>query len=402
MILSLQLPGTYFKYKDLDMTHSIAEHLPRFLLIAAAFAGTLVVAGCAGIGDTEISLLPSSKLADPLEVPPGLSPLPQPEQFVVPGELDPNSTSPPDLGPEQLRAYKLWLEFEEFKKYQDQIEGVGLSEEEFQYAKLSGEGVFRISTIEDLQAETIRLEVHDRADNVWMLLPSILADMSVFVLEVDNETRTILVSNTGEKQRRSILQRLRFQKFSGSIDKVQVRSVTDGKTQILGLSDLDIEVNPKTGREFFSRLRFYLLARYELEEQADPTTGQDQLGKQLIQGDDVAQVILLTEPFEATWVRVGRTLQGAGAGIQDIDRAQGIYYVSFAESAQQRKKKRNWKFWQRKAVEIPDQLPYQVFVKSRGEQTEVSVEYVGDTTGEDYDPKSAQKILLIIFDRLTA
>ena len=384
------------------MTNS-TEHHPYRLLIPIVAAAAVLVTGCVGLGDQEISLLPNSKLTDPLEVPPGLSPLPEPEQFVVPGQLDPNKTGPANLGPEQLRAYSLWLEFEEFKEYQEQAEGGGLTEEEFQVAKLSGEGLFKIGTIEDVQAETIRLEVHDNADDVWEMLPSVLADMSVFVLGVENDTRTVLVSNTGSKQRRSLLHRLRLRTFSGSIDKVQVQSVGPNRTQILGLSDLDIEVNPKTGQEFFRRLRFYLLARYEVAHSANINVSQKVLDKQLIQGDDGQQAILLEEGFETTWVRVGRTLQGAGAGIQDINRSEGVYYVSFAQSAKERKKKkRGWKFWKRKEVEIPEQLQFQVFVKNRGEQTEVSVEYIGDTTAEDYDPEAAQKILLIIYDRLTA
>ena len=377
------------------------EH-PSSRLLIPIVAAAVLVTGCVGLGDQEISLLPNSKLADPLEVPPGLSPLPEPEQFVVPGQLDPNETGPADLGPEQLRAYSLWLEFEEFKKYQEQEQGGELTEEEFQVAKLSGEGLFKIGTIEDAQAETIRLEVHDNADNIWEILPSVLADMSVFVLGIENDTRTVLVSNTGSKQRRTLLHRLRLRTFSGSIDKVQVQAVGPNRTQILGLSDLDIEVNPKTGREFFSRLRFYLLARYEVADRANINVSEKVLDKQLIQGDDGQQVILLEEGFETIWVRVGRTLQGAGAGIQDINRSDGVYNVSFSQSAKDRKKKRSWKFWRRKEVEIPEQLQFQVFVKNRGEQTEVSVEYIGDTTAEDYDPEAAQKILLIIYDRLTA
>ncbi len=385
------------------MTHSTEHHSSRFLILASVIAIALSITGCASVGDQEISLLPRSKLTDPLEVPPGLSPLPEPEQFVVPGELD-SADGPPDLGPEQLRAYSQWLEFEEFKKYQEQIEYSGLTEEEFQYAKLSGEGLFRIATIEDVENETIHLEVFDNADAIWSMLPSILADMSVFVLEVDNESRTILVGNTGAKQRRTLLQRLRLRQFSGAIDKVQVHAIGDNKTKIVGLSDLDIEVNPKIGREFFGRLRFYLLARYEVEEKANPNASQDLLDKQLIQADNGQQAILLAEGFEATWVRVGRTLQGAGAGIQDMNRSQGVYYVSFAESAKQRKqkKKRRWQFWRRKEVDIPEQLQYQVLVKPRGEQTEVSVEYIGDQSEEGVDPDSAQQILLIIYDRLTA
>ncbi len=386
------------------MTKSIDNINTQYQVLIPIIAAVFLITGCAGFGDTEVSLLPRSKLADPLEVPPGLSPLPEPEQFVVPGQLETDPDAAPDLGPEQLRAYKLWLEFEQFKQYQHQLEGAGLTQAEYQQAKLSGEGIFRIATVEEFEEQTIRLEVFDNIDSVWNMLPSVLADMSAYVAEVNDSTRTILVGNTGGKETRSLLARFRLKEYSGSVDKLQVRELGNNKVEIIALTDQDVLVNPKAGREFFERLRFYLLARYEVEETALPEAREVLLSKQLIQGDDGRQAILLSESFESTWVRVGRTLQGAGAGIQDMNRSEGIYYVSFAESAKQRKKKkkRRWQFWRRKEVALPEQLQYQVFVNSRGEQTEVAVEFVGDTAAEDYDPDAAQKLLLIIYERLTA
>ncbi|MYI89820.1 MAG: outer membrane protein assembly factor BamC, partial [Gammaproteobacteria bacterium] len=328
------------------MTEKTQLNNKRYQILITVIASTLLIVSCAEFGGREVSLLPGAKLSDPLEVPPGLSPLPEPEQFVVPGEIDSDPSAPPDLGPEQLRAYQLWLEFEEYKKYQDQIEGVGLSEIEFQTARLSGEGIFKVSVFEDREAETLRLLVHENADVVWNILPSVLADMNVFVLEINNTDRIILVANTGVKQSRKFMDRLLLREFSGSVDKVQVHSVGSNQTEISGLSDLDVEVNPKAGQEFFQRLRFYLLAHFEAEEQAYADAGSASIDKRLIQGADGQQSILLGESFETVWVKVGRTLQGAGAGIEDINRSEGIYYVRFAQSTEGKKKKRfRWRFW---------------------------------------------------------
>ena len=269
-------------------------------------------------------------------------------------------------------------------------------------AKLSGEGLFRIGTVEDTETETIRLHVHDNIESVWEMLPTALADMSVYIFKADSETREILVTNTGVKQRRTLMERLRFKKFSGGIDKLHVREISGGKTEIIGLSDLDVEVNPKAGWEFFERLRFYLLARYDVQEKGDTPSAQALLGKQLVTDSDGGQTIVLAENFDTTWVRVGRTLQGAGAAIQDMNRSEGVYYISFAESAKQRKKKKRWKFWQRKEVKVPEQLQYQVFISGKGDETVISVAYVGDQTAEGFDPEAAQKILLIIYERLSA
>ncbi len=384
------------------MTEKYQMNTSRYQILTTVIVSTLLIVGCAEFGGRQVSLLPGAKLSDPLEVPPGLSPLPEPEQFVVPGDLESDPSSPPDLGPEQLRAYQLWLEFEEFKKYKDQIEGVGVSETEFQTARLSGEGIFKLSVIEDRKAETIRLLVHENADVVWNILPSVLADMSVFVLGVQNADRIILVANTGVRQSRKIMDRLLLREFSGSVDKIQVRSVGPNQTEIVGLSDLDVEVNPKAGREFFQRLRFYLLAHFEAGEQTYADSGSASIDKRLIQKADGQQSILFGESFDTVWVKVGRTLQGAGAGIEDINRSEGIYYVSFAQSTKGKKKKKfRWRFWRRADVVVPDQYQYEVLVKRQGEMTEVSV--VGTDT--DLEPETrqeaAQGILLIIYERLS-
>ena len=383
------------------MTDKTRHKTHRFGLSVVALAIVSMVAGCAGIGDTEVSLLPRTALKDPLEVPPGISPLPEPEQFVLPGQPDAESGDVTSFSPEQLRSYSIWLDFEEFKKYQAEFRGEGLTEEEFQYAKLSGEGIFRVSVVEDAEEDTIHLETHDNADAVWAMLPSILADMTVFILEIKNKDRVILVRNTGADESWSLLERLRLRKYTGGIDQVQVHSIGENKTKIVGLTDLDVAVDREAGREFFSRLRFYLLARYEVEQEFRTRTAQSLSEKQLIEGDDGVQRIVINQRFENAWVRVGRTLQGAGAGIQDMNRSEGVYYVSFSESPQKRKKKRRWKFWQRKKVNVPQQEEYRIFVSAQGDQTEISVVYAGDKTTEDYDPGSAQKILLIIYERLT-
>ena len=384
------------------MTDTSQLKTNRYQILIAVVTSTLLFVGCAEFGGREVSLLPGARLSDPLEVPPGLSPLPEPEQFVVPGEIESDPSAPPDLGPEQLRAYQLWLEFEEYKNYKDQIEGVGLSELEFQTARLSGEGIFKVLVIEDREAETLRLLVHENADVVWNILPSVLADMNVFVLEINNADRIILVANTGVKQSRKFLDRLLLREFSGSVDKVQVHSVGSNQTQISGLSDLDIEVNPTAGQEFFQRLRFYLLAHFEAEEQAYGDSGSASVDKRLIQGADGQQSILLGERFETVWVKVGRTLQGAGAGIEDINRSEGVYYVSFAESTKDKKKKRfRWRFWRPADVVVPDQYEYEVLVKRRGEMTEVSVVGTNSELEPEKRQEAAQGILLIIYERLS-
>ncbi len=372
------------------------------IIIPLMVTGFLVT-GCAQIGDRSVSLIPRTKLTDPLEVPPGLSPLPEPEQFVVPGELAASESGPPDLGPEQLRAYQIWLEFEEFKKYQEQVSGAGLTPEGYQMAKMSGEGLFKISTITDLEVPTIRLLVYDDVDTVWNMLPSVLADMNVYISRVIDEERTMFVGNTGAKEQFRLAQRFRLKEYSGSIDQLRVRSVDGEQTEIVGLTDTDVLVNPEAGREFFGRLRFYLLTRYENEDGRTYTqSGQNEVRKWMLTGADGQQSILVADRFESVWAKVGRTLQGAGAGIQDMNRSEGVYYVSFGGSSKQKKKRKfRWQFWRPKSVELPTQNEYQVFVKQQGDNTEVSVKYAGEGADRTDNMETERNVLLIIYERLT-
>ncbi|MCE2494963.1 MAG: hypothetical protein J4F40_20690, partial [Alphaproteobacteria bacterium] len=82
---------------------------------------SIVITGCAEIGGRQLSLLPSSHVLDPLEVPPGITPLPESEQFQVPVDYNPSDIRPEDLRPEQFRNYATWLEFEKFKEFQKRL-----------------------------------------------------------------------------------------------------------------------------------------------------------------------------------------------------------------------------------------------------------------------------------------
>ena len=132
--------------------------LSRLLIVISV---GLSIAGCAEVGGKQLSLLTSSEVLDPLEVPPGLSPLPEAEQFQVPEELD--SADIKELPPEQYRNYGSWVSFEKFRQFQLQEQGVGLSPEEYSTARQLGEGRFRViarRTTED----KVRLRVVDQSN----------------------------------------------------------------------------------------------------------------------------------------------------------------------------------------------------------------------------------------------
>ncbi len=82
------------------------------------------------------------------------------------------------------------------------------------------------------------------------------------------------------------------------------------------------------------------------------------------------QVILLAEPFDKSWRKVGLALERAGIVVEDKDRAKGVYFVRAMEVA----KARSWfdklAFWRKENT--PKSERYQVKVHEDNAKCEVS------------------------------
>ena len=60
-----------------------------------------------------------------------------------------------------------------------------------------------------------------------------------------------------------------------------------------------------------------------------------------------SRIIVVSENFDSTWARVGRTLEASGVNIEDLNRSEGVYIVSY--SATKKKKKRfKLAFWRKR------------------------------------------------------
>ena len=311
----------------------------------------------------------------------GNSPVSASEQIAKSGQQDTESGDAATFSREQLQSPSIWLDFETFKKYEAALREEGLKKIYLWHQRRLGSRVFRVWVVDNAEDDTIHLYTYDKADDVWAMLPSILADMAVSIVEIKNEERVILVKDTGEGE-------------PGGIGQLQVHSTDRHDTNIFGLTNLGVPVTPKAGWAFFNRLRFYLLERYRAEIAADEGIDFENSPihyKFLIGGDAPVQKILMKRGFETAWAEVGYTLVKAlGANILDMNRGEGIYYVGFSESniSEYLEKRKN--------VGVPKHEQYQVFVSDQGEQSEISVAYTGDKTTEDYYPSGEQKVLLFI------
>ena len=79
------------------MDIAIISQMQYACRMAIVIFAALVIAGCAEIGGKQLSLLTSSEILDPLEVPPGMTPLPEAEQFPVPENYDVADIKPEDI-----------------------------------------------------------------------------------------------------------------------------------------------------------------------------------------------------------------------------------------------------------------------------------------------------------------
>ncbi len=95
---------------------------------------------------------------------------------------------------------------------------------------------------------------------------------------------------------------------------------------------------------------------------------------------DGAGAVLLEEPFDRAWRRVGLALDRVGFTVEDRDRAQGLYFVRYVDPEIDSKKKDDGKgilsklaFWRGSSADKPSQAQYRIHLKATGETTRVEV-----------------------------
>jgi len=124
----------------------------------------------------------------------------------------------------------------------------------------------------------------------------------------------------------------------------------------------------------------------------------------LSRATDGAGALLLEEPFDRAWRRVGLALDRVGFTVEDRDRSQGLYFVRYVDPDSDGKKKDGDKgfmsklmFWKGSGGEKPNQAQYRIHLKMSGESTTVQV-----LTREGGIDKSdtSKRILGLLYDQL--
>lgn len=106
------------------------------------------------------------------------------------------------------------------------------------------------------------------------------------------------------------------------------------------------------------------------------------------------KVIVLNEPFEKSWRKVGLALERADIGVEDRDRANGVYFVNITPPPKEKSWLDSLAFW-RSAEGSAKPVRFQVSVRESGEGCEVSV-----TDEKSESTPAAQRLLDTLYQSL--
>ncbi len=364
------------------------------VLLCVAVSG---LAGCIEAGGQQLSLLPSSKLLDPLEVPPGLSPLPVAEQLQLPQEHDESQIDYASIPPEQFRNYEAWASFEKFQEYKNQRADEQLNVEAYEAAKAKGEGHFRVQ-IEPRSDESVQLQIYDDFGSVWPRLEFALNDMGVGIRGSNREIGVYYVLNIYTKEKPTLSERIGIREYRGRIDELHLSTSEDGAVTYVVPRTVDgATVKESAARDFYTRLRYFMLTNYQLDEaQAEPQLAALRTVR-YVDSEGGERSVVVDLDFNTAWVQLGRTFEASGVDIDDLNRSAGLYIVSF-RGTEKSKGKRWWAFWRgNKDRDIRDRQ-FNVTVTESGGGTQIQVapkDAVDETSIE-----AAENLLAVIYERI--
>ena len=119
-------------------------------------------------------------------------------------------------------------------------------------------------------------------------------------------------------------------------------------------------------------------------------------------GADGVSKLIVDDPFDRAWRRVGLALDRSGFTVVDRDRSTGIYFVRFADPDSEMTRKdrsESWlaklMFWKTDEKDKPEQYRIKVV-----EAAPASVVSVQDPNGAPDKTQNSEKILALLKDQL--
>ena len=159
--------------------------------------------------------------------------------------------------------------------------------------------------------------------------------------------------------------------------------------------------DPELEAEFLQRL----MVRIGVEEtRAKTLVAQAELKDErakIVRGADGVGTLQVSEPFDRAWRRVGVALDRVGFTVEDRDRANGTYFVRYADPGDTQPKGQEsffskLAFW-RSSGSAKQAEQYRVAVKSAGESTDVQVL---NKDGAVDRSDTSRRILSLLYDQL--
>jgi outer membrane protein assembly factor BamC len=160
--------------------------------------------------------------------------------------------------------------------------------------------------------------------------------------------------------------------------------------------------NPEAEAEMLSRL----LAKFGSEEAKAMQQAAQGLGSakaRLAAGGDGANQLLISDPFDRAWRRVGLALDRVGFTVEDRDRSKGLYFVRYIDPrGDGKKEEKSWfsklAFWRSdEGTGINPKDRYRIRVSDSGSESRVDVQ---NSTGAVDKSPTADRILSLLLDQL--
>ena len=153
--------------------------------------------------------------------------------------------------------------------------------------------------------------------------------------------------------------------------------------------------DPELEAEFLRRLMVKLGAP-QLQAQSTPAAQSEIKPTSRVSTIGSQPVVLIDEPFDRAWRRVGLALDRTGFTVEDRDRSQGTYFVRYVPPSPDKKEPGFFgKLFSRTSNEQP--LKYRITVKGEGQTTTVAVL---NSSGAPEASQDAQRIVQVIADDL--
>lgn len=282
------------------------------------------------------------------------------------------------------------------------------------------------------EAKNVRLErngplhwlvVADRAENLWTLIKAFWQEKG-FIIKTENPQAGIIETDWAENRARipkgglrSVIGKVFDNLYdSGEKDMYRTRlerskdgSSTEiyisyyGKEEVL---DKDKNTSKWQSRpndpEMEIAMLQMLMAKLggDAEAQAKAQGASAESARETVAAPrlqafaDGNKVILLSEPFDKSWRKVGLALERAGIVVEDKDRANGVYFVRVADAAKEKGWLDKLAFWRNE--DGAKAARYQVTVHEGGTDCEVAA-----NNGNGESNPITQRIIDVLYQNLT-